>query len=115
MKIAKNKFAPPLHHLITGLFLMLKGYDKVQHHAFIGSVIFGSGAIILLYYLYIFLKNPKDHFLELVVHLFEGLALSFTACVFFRDGKTYIPYVASGAALIFFGLVVVHLFRKKIP
>ncbi len=103
-----------LHHLVTGIFLAIKGYDKIQHHhAFIGSIILISGIAILAYYLFISIKKKENHKLNLLVHLCEGLALLFTSYIFFKDGKTYLPYVTLLAGGGFLVAVCIHFFKKQ--
>lgn len=111
----KNKLTS-VQHLITGIFLLLKGYDKIEHHYYLpGGVIAGFGALILFYYWYVKRTKRSNHALQLLVHLFEGLALLFTAYIFYSEGKTYLPYVTLAAGIGFLTAFCIHLkhYEKK--
>lgn len=112
-KSAKQKIES-LPHLITGIFLMIKGFDKMQHHyQFIGLLITLFGVIIFAYYLYEQLSAGADRRLKLIVHIFECLTLLLTTYVFFREGKTYLPYATLLAALLFLVAIIIHLRKEK--
>lgn len=113
----RNETKHKLHsvqHLITGIFLVLKGYDKVEHHyLLIGWVILGMGIALLSCYLFLKITNSNNSLLNMLVHLFEGIALLFTTYVFFKEGKTYLPYVTLLAGIGFLVVVVVHWVKHK--
>jgi presenilin-like A22 family membrane protease len=98
-----------IQHLITGIFLLLKGCDKVEHnYLLIGWVILGMGIAVVSYYLFLKMTNNNNSLLNMLVHLFEGIALLFTTYVFIKEGKTYLPYVTLLAGIGFLVAVVVH-------
>ena len=111
--MAKKSFS--LHmitHFILGCVLLLKGFDKVGHHPFIGGIFLAFGIIILVYFFYVLLKGRESEKLALMVHWFEAIASLFTAYIFFEEGKTFLPYAFLLAAIGFFIAIYLH-YRKK--
>lgn len=96
-----KQFKKAIHHLIIGFLLMLKGSDKFVHHQFIGGLMLLMGAIIIIYFLFDVIAERKSTALKRFVHLFEAIALFFTAYVYFTEGKTYLPYLTWMASLVF--------------
>lgn len=100
-----------VYHLVIGLTLILKGWEKIEHHyAVLGAILVLFG-LITLFYCVLLLRGAHwvGRRLHLGAHLFEALAMLFTSYVFFRDGKHYIQYVTLLAALGFFGSFLIML------
>ncbi len=103
-----------LSHLIVGILLFTKGYDKLSHHFVVtGIIIMAMSLFIFGYFIYLLrIKKVHDKKLELLVHLAEGIALLFTTYVYWETGKKYLPY-ATGVAGIAYLVVAVVRWRKK--
>jgi hypothetical protein len=97
----KKHFKKAIHHLIIGVLLILKGVDKYSDHQFIGGCIVFMGTVIILYFMFDLIWKKEGIVLKSFVHLFEGLALFFTAYVYYKEGKTYLPYITWLASLVF--------------
>jgi len=105
----KNKLLS-IHHFIVAVILISKGFGKIQHHhSIIGWTIFLLGISILLYFIFIKISRKSHFFLELVVHLFESIALFLTAYVYFQEGKSLLPYVTMIAGIGFLIATIIHL------
>jgi hypothetical protein len=99
-----------VHHLMVGLLLLTKGVDKIQHHhSFIGWTILLFGLIILFYFIFLQRTKRPHAKLEIIIHLFECIALCFTTYVYFKEGKNFLPYVTMAASIGFFVATLVHL------
>jgi len=109
----KNKLLS-IHHLFVAIILMTKGFDKIQHHhSFIGWTILLLGIIALLYFIFIKISKKPHLLLELIMHLFESIALFLTTYVYFQEGKTLLPYVTLIAAIGFLIATLLHLKAHK--
>jgi len=102
-----------IHHLIVGFFLTLKGIDKISHHPILGSLILIFGITILVYFFYKITRNEHNTVLSVMVHLFEALALLFTAYIYYTEGKVYLPYVLLLASVGFFASVIVLMVKRN--
>ena len=107
----KKHLLHSIHHVITAGVLIIKGSDKISHHAFIGGLILLFGLVILAYFIYTLIKIHHRKNLELVVRWFEGLVSLFMAYIFFSEGRTFLPYVFLLAAAGFF--ISIYVFHKK--
>lgn len=103
-----NRFLEPFQHFLVSFTLILKGFDKVSHHAVIGSIILLFGFIIFGFFLYSIIKKHHNEQFTLIAHWFEAIACLFTAYIFFTEGATYLPYVFLLAAIGFFIAIYVH-------
>jgi FtsH-binding integral membrane protein len=108
---AKRHLLHSLHHLITAAALIIKGVDKISHHAFIGSLILLFGVLILSFFFYTLFKKQQSQNLELMVRWFEALVALCIAYIFFTEGKTLIQYVFLLAAVGFF--ISIYMFHRK--
>ncbi len=109
-----QKVLSSIHHLFVAIILLLKGFDKIQHHhSFIGWTILLLGLVILGYFIFIKLAKKPHSLLELFIHLFESIALFLTSYVYFQEGKTFLPYVTLLAACGFLIATVLHLKGNK--
>jgi FtsH-binding integral membrane protein len=103
-----------IHHFFVALILITKGFDKIQHHhSFIGSIILLLGLIVLVYFIFIKLSKKSHYLLEVIIHLFESIALFLTSYVYFNEGKTLLPYVTLIAALGFSIATFLHIRGHK--
>ena len=103
-----------IQHLLVALILMTKGFDKVEHHhSFAGWTILIFGIVILGYFIFIKLTKKKHSFLEPTIHLFESIALFFTTYVYFKEGKTFLPYLTLIAGIGFLIAVILYLIKQK--
>ena len=109
----KNKLLSLIHHLIISVALILKGLDKFSHHKLLGGLIFCFGVIVLVYFVYVLLKQKESRTMHILIHLFEGLASLFTAYIFFEEGKKYLQYGFILAAIGFFISVYVYTVKHK--
>lgn len=109
----RNKLLSLIHHLIISVALLLKGYDKFSHHKLFGGLIFCFGVVILVYFVYVLLKQKENRTMHILIHLFEGLASLFTAYIFFEEGKRYLQYIFILAAIGFFISVYVFAVKHK--
>jgi TRAP-type uncharacterized transport system fused permease subunit len=109
----KKEFLESFHSVIIGFFLTVEGFDKFTNHRFIGGLILVFGILILLYFLYNILTKRESALLKLIVHLSEGIALSFTSYIFFKEGKIYLPYITLLASVGFFISVVILLIKAE--
>jgi CDP-diglyceride synthetase len=101
-------------HLIVGFLLVTKGYEKIEHHFFlIGWIILLMGIAILGYFAYLKISKKENKVLQLIAHLFEGIALLLTAYVYFEEGKTYLPYIILIAGIGFLVATILHIFKHK--
>lgn len=101
-----------VHHFLVGFALTLKGFTKIAHHPFIGSIILLFGLIILVYFFYLVIKKHPNEKLVDIIHWFEAFASLFTAYVFFQEGATYLPYVFLLASLGFFIAIFISHRRR---
>jgi FtsH-binding integral membrane protein len=115
MVIKNNKRGiKSLYHLIIGISLIIKGLDKIEHHhSVIGIIVLFIGLAIIGYYAYINIRKKSNHILNIAVHLCEGLALLLTSYIYFKDGKTYLPYVLLVAGVGFIIVGIIHLKKGK--
>jgi energy-coupling factor transporter transmembrane protein EcfT len=112
----KKQLVHSIHHLMTGLVLILKGIDKISHHhALLGGLILLFGLIILSFFVYTVSHKKHSEKLELVVHWFEALVSLFIAYILFKEGKNLLPYVFLLAALGFFIAIFIHYRKTKSP
>ena len=109
----KNKLLSLIHHLLISVALILKGYDKFSHHKIFGGLIFSFGIIVLVYFIYMLLKQKESRSMHILIHLFEGFASLFTAYIFFEEGKKYLQYGFILAAIGFFVSVYVYTIKHK--
>ncbi len=109
----KNKLLSLIHHLIISVALILKGYDKFSHHKIFGGLIFCFGVIVLVYFIYVLLRQKESRTMHIFIHLFEGLASLFTAYIFFEEGKKYLQYGFILAAIGFFISVYVYAVKHN--
>jgi len=109
----KKHVLEKIHHLIVGFFLTLKGVDKISHHYILGGLILGFGITILTYFFYKITRNVHNKALSVMVHLFEALALLFTAYIYYSEGKVYLPYVVLLASVGFFISVIILMAKKN--
>lgn len=109
-----QKVLSSIHHLFVAIILLLKGFDKIQHHhSFIGWTILLFGLVILVYFIFIKLAKKPHSLLKLFIHLFESIALFLTSYVYFQEGKTFLPYVTLIAAIGFLIATLLHLKGNK--
>ena len=103
-----------IHHFIVAVILLSKGFDKIEHHhSIIGWTILTFGIIIMSYFIFIKLSKKPHTTLELMMHLFESIALFLTTYVYFHEGKTLLPYVTLIAAIGFLLATILHIKRHK--
>ena len=107
----KKQLLHSIHHFLSGTVLIIKGVDKITHHAFIGSLLLLFGVVILTFFIYTLIKKQHGENLELVVRWFEALVALFMAYIFFSEGRTLLPYAFLLAAIGFF--ISIYVFRKK--
>ena len=100
MKTNKHTFEK-IYHLIVGFIFILKGVDKIQHHPLIGLILLIFGIAVIAYFIYISTKQAAGEWLSIIVHLFEAIALMFTAYLYYQEGKTFLPYVFAASAVGF--------------
>lgn len=101
-------------HFMVALFLITKGYDKIQHHhSFIGWIILFSGVVVLMYFVYIKCSKKPHNTLEVIAYLFESIALFLTTYVYFQEGKTMLPYVTLTVAIGFLIATILHVIGHK--
>jgi CHASE2 domain-containing sensor protein len=111
-EIKENLFS--IQHLLVAVILMTKGYDKVTHyHNFIGWTILVFGILISGYFILIKLTKIEKVFFEPIVHLAESIALLLTSYVYFKEGKTFLPYITLIAGIGFLIAVILHLLKHK--
>lgn len=108
---SKKHLLHSIHHFLTGAVLIIKGIDKISHHAFIGSLILLFGVVILSYFIYTLFKKQHGQNLELVVLWFEALVALFVSYIFFKEGKALIQYAFLLASIGFF--ISIFVFHKK--
>ncbi len=108
----KKHLLETIHHFIVGFFLTLKGVDKVLHHPVIGGLILAFGIILLFYFVYDLRGKRESSFLAILAHFFEAVALFLITVLYFKDGKTYLPYFTLIASIAFFISAIV-LWRKS--
>ena len=102
-----------IHHLIMGVLLILKGYEKYHHHELIGGLILSFGIILILYFVYGLIRKKKGPVLSFLVHFFEGVTLFLTTYIFYNEGKIYLPYVTFLAGVGFIVSLVGILEKKE--
>ena len=106
-----------IQHLCVSLILIPKGIDKIQHHHdSIGWIILLMGIAILSYFIFQKISKTKNHFITIVVHLFESIALFLTSYVYFQESRIYLPYIILIAAIGYLFATIMHLFKinKKV-
>ena len=103
-----------MQHLLVAIILIAKGYDKVEHHhSLIGWTILVFGIIILGYFIFIKSAKKKHSLLEPTIHLFESIALFLTSYIYFKEEKTFLPYLTFIAGVGFLVAAIMHLFKNK--
>jgi hypothetical protein len=107
----KKQFIESFHSVNIGFFLTIEGFDKYTDHRLIGGLILAFGIVILLYFFYTIFTKRESTLLKLLLHIFEGAALLFISCLFFKEGKTYLPYITLLASIGFFISVVILLIK----
>jgi hypothetical protein len=109
----KKHLLESIQHFIVGFYLTFEGYDQISCHPIIGGLILFFGLILLIYFFYEIPKKRQDIAFKLFVHLFEGFALLFTAYIFFRENKIYLPYVTLAASVGSFVSVIVLFIKTR--
>jgi hypothetical protein len=108
MKAKKHLLS--FQYIVVAVILLTKGWDKIQHHhSAIGWTILLFGVIVLGYFVYIKTARQSNHWLELIMHFFESVALFLTTYVYFQEGKSFLPYVTLAAAIGFLVATVLHI------
>lgn len=103
-----------IYHFIVAIVLMTKGYDKIEHHhSIIGWIIFLFGVIILGYFIFLKVSQKPHSSLEIIIHLFESIALFLITYVYFEQGKSLLPYITLLAGIGFLIAAILHLKRHK--
>ena len=103
-----------IHHFIVAIILITKGFDKIQHHQnFIGWIILLLGIIVLTYFIFTKISKKPHSLLEIIIHLFESIALFLTTYVYFQEGKTLLPYFTLIAGIGFLIATFIHLKGHK--
>ena len=103
-----------LYHFIVAFILITKGFDKIQHHhSIIGWTILTLGIVIFIYFIYSKISKKGHSWLEIIIHLFESIALFLTSYVYFQEGKSLLPYVTLLAAIGFLVTTIIHLKKQK--
>lgn len=103
-----------IQHFLVAVILITKGFDKIQHHhSFIGWTILLLGMIILIYFIFLKTSTSSHTFLEIIIHLFESIALFLTAYVYSLEGKSFLPYVTAMAGLGFLVAAFLHVKRHN--
>jgi hypothetical protein len=114
MIVKTKKQLSSIYHLIVAILLMIKGFDKIQHHhPSIGWIILILGLLILIYFFISKIKNIHNNLLEIFIHLFESIALLLTSYVYFEEGKTFLPYITLIAATGFLITTILHLIKHQ--
>jgi hypothetical protein len=109
----KKQFLHIIQHLLLASVLIIKGVDKISHHAVIGSIFLFFGVTILVYFFYSLFNRHHTHKLELVAHGFEAIASLFSAYIFFVEGKKFLPWFFLLAALGFVVAFFIHYRKGK--
>jgi FtsH-binding integral membrane protein len=103
-----------IHHFIVAVVLLTKGLDKIlHHHSFIGWAILLLGLTVLICLIYVKLSKRPHALLELIIHLFESIALFLTTYVYFQEGKTFLPYITLIAGIGFLLATILHLKKHQ--
>ena len=101
-----------IQHLCVALILIPKGIDKIEHHhSIIGWTILLMGITILGYFIFQKISKTKNHFITIVVHLFESIALFLTSYVYFQESRIYLPYIILIAAIGYLFATIMHLYK----
>lgn len=102
-----------IHPFLVGLLLTLKGLEKIDHHyTKLGSIILLFAAILFCYSVYELIKKQHSKALTIMVHIFECIALLFTAWIYQDEGRHLLQYAMLLAATGFLVSVFVMLFKK---
>jgi hypothetical protein len=103
-----------LYHFIVAFILITKGFDKIQnHHSLIGWSILSLGMVVLIFFVYSKISKNKHSWLDIIIHLFESIALFLTSYTYFQEGKSLLPYITLLAAIGFLVATIIHLQKTK--
>jgi len=112
MKNKKHKLET-IQLLIIGFYLTSEGYDILSEYALFGGIILSFGVMLLTYFVYSLIKKRHNKTLNLLVHLFEAVALLFTAYVLYKEKKLALQYVTLLASIGSFITVIIIFLKQK--
>lgn len=110
----KKQIREALSHYLTGLIVIVKGFDKSEHyheHPVITILLFALGIFIIAatYFHHFFEKHVKDF--RILMHFCEFVVVALIAVYYFSLGKKALPFCYSAAALGH--LVAAYMFYRK--
>lgn len=101
-------------HLLTVLVLLLKGYDKIEHHQFVsGGILVALGVSVLVLTFFSDFFSLSHQAAKTVCYFIEFVALSIIAFSFFTEGKQFLPYAFAFSALLYLIVAVVKVRRQS--
>lgn len=100
-------------HILTAFILLLKGYDKLEHHHTTGGyVLIGLGLLILLLTLAGAKAGLSHKGVTLATYSIESAALLVVFFLYLKDGKQLLPYVYLVASIMYLVAFILSV-RKK--
>lgn len=110
-----KKFKPEkIQTILAGFLLILNGNSVLDLFPAVSIGLFILGGILLLYVFAVSINISQDPVIKPLIIFLEGLGFLATSFIFFKLGKTYLPYGYLLAALIcFFGVTLILRRNKK--
>ncbi|HET8885779.1 MAG TPA: hypothetical protein VFM70_05430 [Salinimicrobium sp.] len=108
----KSKFEK-IQFLLLSIVLFATAMNRMDAYPVMAYIIMGMSLILLLFFILGFVKKKKNHQLQVAGFICESIGLIFTAFVFLKDGKVFIPYMFILAAMGFFLAATIGFRRNR--
>lgn len=113
MKSEVKSVLRSIQHFVLSILFINKGIDNIVlgHHV-TGWILVVLGVFIFSYFIYLKLKRSEHFLIEIIIYIFESIALFITAYLYYDSGKKYLPILISIAAVGYLIAGFVHYFKR---
>lgn len=107
--------AEAISHIATGIVIILKGVDKLEHpeKLWLGIVLILIGILISSIGAF---HHTVEHYIKNIkplVFVCESIVMGIVGYIYMHDNKTYIQYACFAASLGFLIAAILNLVKKK--
>lgn len=104
-----------ISHIVTGIVVILKGVDKVEHpeKLWFGIILILIGAIISSIGIF---HHKVEHYIKNIkslVFLCESAVMGIVGYIYMHDNKTYIQYACFAASAGFLIAAILNIVKKR--
>lgn len=104
-----------ISHIVTGIVVILKGVDKVEHpdKLWLGIILILIGALISSIGLF---HHRVEHYIKNIkpfVFLCESAVMGIVGYIYMHDNKAYIQYACFAASVGFLIAAILNIAKKK--